>query len=188
MDRPAAHMRPAVAVRCAADRAQARTLAARAARDWTVGEVHGWFGRVSTAETGRPVAFRSRPNRPRRVPVPSATHLELMATGACRLTPRPPRCSPSSSPGACRTTEQPPARSCRVSRALLLDRVLQDPTGRSMWCRPCVFWPAAAGRCLCWCSRHKMTRSCLPALRGRGPGRVAMTAFSRAHGLRGPCP
>jgi len=81
-DRPAPrHMS---GCRCAfcADRARARMLASRAARDWTAEEVRGWFDRASSAETGRTgLQVASRTDRAVfRFLLPRV--LELLATGA----------------------------------------------------------------------------------------------------------
>jgi hypothetical protein len=128
MDRPAPKHASGCGCALCGDRAQARTLAARAARDWTVGEVHGWFGRVSTAETGRRgLQVASRTDRAVfRFLLPRI--MELMATGALPADATTSKVFAQFEPG--RVSHDGTATGPTLQRfgALLLDRVLHDPT------------------------------------------------------------
>jgi hypothetical protein len=101
-DAPAPRHVPGCGCALCADRAQARMLASRSARDWTAEEVRGWFARVVEAETGRNgLRVASRTDRAVfRFLAPRV--LEMVATGALPADAPHRACSPSSSPGAWR--------------------------------------------------------------------------------------
>jgi hypothetical protein len=169
---PPRAMCPAVGCALCADRAQARALANRGARDWTAEEVRGWFERVSGGEPGRNgLKVASRTDRAVfRFLLPRV--LELLAAGALPADATTVAVFAQFEPGRLAPGGTSPDAIMPRFAGLLLDRALQDPDWPVDLIPRCGFWPVAAGRCRVLCSRRRMTPIFRQALRARGPGRT----------------
>jgi hypothetical protein len=126
-DRPAP--RHLSGCRCAlcADRAQARALANRGARDWTAEEVRGWFERVSGGEPARNgLKVASRTDRAVfRFLLPRV--LELLAAGSLAADATTVKVFAQFEPGRLAPGGTSPDAIMPRFAGLLLDRALQDP-------------------------------------------------------------
>jgi hypothetical protein len=126
-DAPAPRHVPGCGCALCADRAQARMLASRSARDWTAEEVRGWFARVVEAETGRTgLRVASRTDRAVfRFLAPRV--LEMVATGALPADAQTSRAFAQFEPGLMVPGGAETRTIMPRFASLLLDRALQDP-------------------------------------------------------------
>jgi hypothetical protein len=126
-DRPAPRHVPGCGCAFCTDRATARMLAGRTARDWTAEEVRGWIERVARVEPGRTgLQVASRTDRAVfRFLLPRM--LELLAAGAMPDDPATSTVFAQFEPG--RLAASGPGARAIMPRfaALLLDRALHDP-------------------------------------------------------------
>lgn len=125
-DRPAPRHAPGCGCALCADRAQARALAHRAARDWEAEDVQAWFGRAIQTEQGRNgIKVASRTDRAVfRFLLPRV--LELLATATLQPDGVTSKAFLQFEPGRVSAGPEGAALMPRFA-ALMVDRALHDP-------------------------------------------------------------